>query len=272
MAFKRSRELRQWIQYIFQNPDASLNPRVSIGGILARPIEMFFKLTRREIEERVALALEDVRLAASYSDRYSDQLSGGERQRVAIARAIVAESKLLLCDEILSGLDVSVQANVMKLLQRLRTEHRLSMLFISHDLAVVRNLLIARSTIRGELMEMGDVENVFKPRTIPTPIMLMAVPSIGRTRRAEKIKMQRTKQASQRGCAFAGRCAWQLGKICEEHSPPWRETSPKHKIRCHIPLQELSAQVKGDLDHLSMDADSELATVAHSIGNMRAGS
>ncbi len=260
----RSRELRQWVQYIFQNPDASLNPRVSIGAILARPIEMFFRLTRKEIGERVTLALEDVRLAASYTERYSDQLSGGERQRVAIARAIVAESKLLLCDEILSGLDVSVQANVMKLLQRLRAEHGLSMLFISHDLAVVRNLADRIGVLfRGELMEVGDVESVFQPPYHPyTYELLMAVPTIGRIRRAEKKKVQRTEPVSQRGCAFAGRCPWQLGKICEEQSPPWRDTSPKHRIRCHIPLQELSAHISGDLDYLNLETDRELATVS----------
>ena len=260
----RSRELRQWIQYVFQNPDASLNPRVSIGAILARPIQMFFNLTRTEVDKRVALALEDVRLAANYSDRYSDQLSGGERQRVAIARAIVAESKLLLCDEILSGLDVSVQANVMKLLQRLRTEHGLSMLFISHDLAVVRNLADRIGVLfRGQLMELGDVESVFKPPFHPyTYELLMAVPSIGRIRRAEKRKVQETKSPTHLGCAFAGRCAWQIGKICEEQSPPWRETSSKHKIRCHIPLNELSAHVKGDLDHLNLNPDNLFSVAA----------
>lgn len=261
----RSRELRQWIQYIFQNPDASLNPRVPIGSILARPIQMFFRLARTDAEKRVTIALEDVRLAAGYANRYSDQLSGGERQRVAIARAIVAEPKLLLCDEILSGLDVSVQANVMKLLQRLRMEHGLSMLFISHDLAVVRNLADRIGVLfRGQLMELGEVEDVFKPPFHPyTYELLMAVPSIGRVRRPTKGKMREAEPPTHQGCAFAGRCAWQVGKICEEQPPPWRQTGPTHKIRCHIPLHELSARVKSDLDYLNLNEGNVHQLTAH---------
>lgn len=251
----RSRELRQWIQYIFQNPDASLNPRVRIGSILARPIRMFFDLARSSIDKRVTMALEDVRLEAGYAGRYPDQLSGGERQRVAIARALVAESKLLLCDEILSGLDVSVQANVLALLHRLRSEHRLSMLFISHDLAVVKTLADRIGVLfRGKLLELGDVEDIFKPPFHPyTYELLMAVPSIWRIRRAGLRQIPHGNPTTHEGCVFAGRCAWQIGKICEEQPPPWRQTSPKHQIRCHIPLDDLSELVKGDLDYLNSE-------------------
>ena len=181
---RRSRELRRSIQYVFQNPDASLNPRARIGAILSRPFEFFFAPDRATTRRKVTAALADVQLDRSYLSRYPDQLSGGERQRVAIARALIADSKLLLCDEILSGLDVSVQANVLSLLQRLRREYNLSMLFISHDLAVVRSLADRIGVLfRGQLMEIGDVEDIFRPPFHPyTYELLMAVPSINLSR------------------------------------------------------------------------------------------
>jgi peptide/nickel transport system ATP-binding protein len=244
--------LRRCIQYIFQNPDASLNPRARIASILARPLELFTDLGHDAIEAKVIGALEDVRLDASYATRFSDQLSGGERQRVAIARALVASPKLLLCDEVLSALDVSVQANVLSLLQRLRGEHNLSMLFISHDLAVVRSLADRVGVLfRGRLMEIGPVEEIFKPPFHPyTYELLMAVPSINRIGAARmRDKADRVAKGTQ-GCAFAGRCQWQLGSLCETQAPPWQDVSQGHAIRCHIPLPDLMEREQGDLQHL----------------------
>jgi peptide/nickel transport system ATP-binding protein len=253
---RRSRELRRCIQYIFQNPDASLNPRARIRAILSRPLEFFFAPDRQTKKQKVTEALEDVRLDRSYASRYPDQLSGGERQRVAIARALIADSKLLLCDEILSGLDVSVQANVLSLLQRLRREHNLSMLFISHDLAVVRSLADRVGVLfRGQLMEIGDVEDIFRPPFHPyTYELLMAVPSIDRLRQPRSQPRANRAITEHAACAFAGRCQWQLGTLCEREPPPWREVTSRHRIRCHIPVAELTMRAQEDLVHLSLPA------------------
>jgi peptide/nickel transport system ATP-binding protein len=157
-----------------------------------------------------------------------------------------------LCDEILSGLDVSVQANVLSLLQRLRREHNLSMLFISHDLAVVRTLADRIGVLfRGQLMEVGNVEDIFKPPFHPyTYELLMAVPSMHRALRKHDSEQVPRVATGTQGCAFAGRCPWQVGRICEEQSPPWHDVTTQHHIRCHIPLPELTERVKEDLAHL----------------------
>jgi peptide/nickel transport system ATP-binding protein len=239
---QRSGEQRRQIQYVFQNPDASLNPRARVGTILARPLEMFFQLDRATVQERLALALSDTRLDAGYAGRYPDQLSGGERQRVAIARALIAEPELLICDEVLSALDVSVQANILELLRRLRERHRVAMLFISHDLAVVRQLADKVGVIyHGQLMEIGETTAVFSPPFHPyTYSLILAVPSLERAG-ARPAGIHLTARPPQAGyaCAFAGRCPWQPGSICESTEPPQRQTSRGKMIRCHLSLTEL---------------------------------
>jgi len=139
-----------------------------------------------------------------------------------------------------------VQANVLALLRRLRQEHHLSMLFISHDLAVVRTLADRVGVLfRGQLMEIGDIEDIFAPPFHPyTYELLMAVPSIHVLRHRRARPRTEKSAAEAPGCVFAGRCAWQLGRLCEEQSPPWREPKATHRIRCHIPLDELAERVR----------------------------
>ena len=262
---ERSPSTRRDIQYVFQNPDASLNPRKRVGAILSRPLEMFFDLDRPSIRRRVAEALHDVRLEGGYANRYPDQLSGGERQRIAIARALVAEPSLMLCDEVLSALDVSVQASMLDLLRRLRRERDIAMLFISHDLAVVRSLADRAAVLfHGHLFEVGAIEHIFTPPFHPyTHSLLMAVPGAGRVHqdRGARADPGGTSASSKPGCPFVERCPWKLGPTCEKERPPWRETGDGLRIRCHHPLEELAARAewKPEVD-LSTESGQSTAT------------
>ncbi|HWA48045.1 MAG TPA: ABC transporter ATP-binding protein [Dongiaceae bacterium] len=235
---------RRLIQYIFQNPDASLNPRARIGDAISRPLVHFFRMEGTKARAQIAGALGDVRLDASYQERFPDQLSGGERQRVAIARALAAKPALLLCDEILSALDVSVQANILTLLQQLKSEHGIAMLFISHDLAVVRMLADHVCVLYGgEVMEIGTRASVFAPPFHPyTHSLLHAVPV---PLQAPDISSTATKAGEPKrgsvGCVYAGRCPWQAGTICDTERPPWREVGGT-KLRCHLTIDELNAR------------------------------
>ncbi|TDQ82993.1 peptide/nickel transport system ATP-binding protein [Dongia mobilis] len=158
---KRDRDSLRRMQLIFQNPDASLNPRHTIREILSQPLRLYFSLSRTEVEARASRLLGDVRLDASYLDRQPAELSGGERQRVAIARAFAAEPDVILCDEITSALDVSVQASVLQIIRELTQEKQVACLFVSHDLAVV-NAIADRIAVlyRGQLVELGEARQV----------------------------------------------------------------------------------------------------------------
>ena len=179
-ARRRSDEARQRIQYVFQNPYASLNPRRSVGQTIARQLQRFGGAGRADISRRVAECLERVALSSAAGDRFPDQLSGGERQRVAIARALAAEPALLVCDEITSALDVSVQAAILELLGTLRTEMGLSLLFITHDLALIRTIADRVAVMNeGRIVEEGGVvDTLTSPRADYTRKLLANTPSI----------------------------------------------------------------------------------------------
>ncbi|HMN85222.1 MAG TPA: ATP-binding cassette domain-containing protein [Bauldia sp.] len=178
---RRDRQTRHDLQMVFQNPDASLNPRHSVGFILERALRAFRPLGRGEARDAVDALLADVKLDGGYRRRFPRQLSGGERQRIAIARALAAEPRLLLCDEVLSALDVSVQAEVIDLLRSLQEARRIAILFISHDLSVVRWLAHRVVVLyRGEVCAAGPTVDVFSPPFHPsTQALLGAVPRIG---------------------------------------------------------------------------------------------
>ncbi len=176
--YQRSRESLRAIQYVFQNPYASLNPRRTVGALISQPLEHFSKASARERDQLVFEAIDSVSLPGEIADRYPDQLSGGERQRVAIARTLVVSPELLICDEVTSALDVSVQASIVELLRRLQRERGLALLFITHNLALVRS--IAQHVIvmqSGRVVESGPVEQILhSPKNPYTQHLLEDVP------------------------------------------------------------------------------------------------
>jgi peptide/nickel transport system ATP-binding protein len=182
-ARRRDPDTRRRIQYVFQSPYTSLNPRKTVGRLVGQPLRLFFELTAREEYERVERALDRVALTSAVVDRYPHELSGGERQRVAIARALVADPALLICDEITSALDVSVQAAIVDLIGELQREMALGLLFVTHNLALIRTIAETVAVMsKGRIVEYGTVEEVFgSPQAPYTQSLLADTPSLGRT-------------------------------------------------------------------------------------------
>ncbi len=231
------------IQYVFQNPDASLNPRMRVGRILEQPLEVFFRDDAATRRRKITAALESVQLDSTYASRYPDQLSGGERQRVAIARAMIVEPALFLCDEVLSALDVSVQAHIVELLDQLKRSRRIAMLFISHDLAVVRVLADRVAVLfHGMLVEEGPAAEVFAPPYHPYTLSLFnAVPgSKAVTLRAPPATTPPPEVEIDGGCTFAARCPVRIGPLCNTKAPPPRRTLNGSTIHCHHELGALA--------------------------------
>jgi peptide/nickel transport system ATP-binding protein len=179
-ARERDRETRRQVQYIFQSPYSSLNPRKTIGQIVAQPLRLFFDLGGRQLDQQVVETLEKVALGASVVDRYPDQLSGGERQRVAIARALASKPDVLVCDEITSALDVSVQAAIVELIVALQREMQLALLFVTHNLALIRTIAQEVAVMsEGSIVELGPVGDVFAaPKADYTRKLLADTPSL----------------------------------------------------------------------------------------------
>ncbi|MBL6783259.1 MAG: ABC transporter ATP-binding protein [Alphaproteobacteria bacterium] len=240
-----SMNLRQ-IQMIFQNPDDSLNPRHTVAQILAQPLRLYFQLSGKDLHDRSVKLLEQVRLGEHYLSRLPSQLSGGEKQRVAIARAFAAEPEIVLCDEVTSALDVSVQAAVLDLLNVLKKERGTTYIFVSHDLAVVKAISDRVAVLyQGRLCEIGPSDAVYQAPFHPyTDVLLGAVlepdPDTAPTLSADDV-VELSPPA--KGCPFQRRCPKKLGEICENQTPPAQTSiqasNQGHVIHCHIPLKEL---------------------------------
>ena len=232
------------LQMIFQNPDSTLNPKRTAGEAIARPLQLFGTVPQAAIRNEVLRLLEAVKLGEEYYDRLPTQLSGGEKQRVALARAFAGRPALVLCDEPLSALDVSVQAAIMNLLQAFQREHGTAILFISHDLSAVYQLCSTVAVMYlGQICETGPVEALFEPPYHPyTEALLSAVPIPDPALEATGIRLEGPVPSAldpPTGCRFHTRCPRKIGPICEQEAPPCRDEPEGHRIWCHIDLAEL---------------------------------
>jgi peptide/nickel transport system ATP-binding protein len=241
----RPMELCKNVQLIFQNPDASLNPRHTVAEIIDQPLKLYFpKMTRDERRERQIELLERVRLDGRYRLRFPGQLSGGEKQRVAIARAFVADPDIVLCDEVTSALDVSVQAAVLDLLVDLQKERNTTYIFIAHDLAVVRAIADRVVVLyQGRLCEVGTVDEIYSPPYHPYTETLMGAVLVPDPDTEPKLLASDTPELAPpaQGCCFQRRCPKFIDNLCDKVTPPWQYPNGEggHQIRCHIPVEEI---------------------------------
>lgn len=226
------------IQLIFQDPYASLNPRMRAGDIIAEPIRTNKLLPKDKIEDRVNDLLERVGLANYMRNRYPHEFSGGQRQRIGIARALAVEPKLIVCDEPVSALDVSIQAQVLNLLDDLKQEFGLTYLFIAHGLNVVKHVSDRVGVMYlGKMLEVAPKESLYRDPLSPyTKALLSAIPSIDPSQKRERIILEGDVPSPidpPPGCRFASRCPNEM-PICSEVEPSLVEIKKDHLCACHL--------------------------------------
>ena len=239
---KRDRSTIKRIQMVFQSPEATLNPRQTVRQILARTARALTSHRGAALRERVEELARLVYLDATLLDSYPGALSGGQRQRVAIARAFAGDPDVVLCDEPVSSLDVSVQAAILNLLADVQKRKSVSYVFISHDLAVVRYLADQIGVMYlGSLVEVGPVERVFAPPSHPyTETLLASMTTLDGARSSIRVEGSMPSPAAiPSGCPFHTRCPRMLGEQCITQEPPWQRTEEGHAYRCWIPPEQL---------------------------------
>jgi peptide/nickel transport system ATP-binding protein len=240
----RSLTLRRTIQMVFQNPDSTLNPSHSAGYAIGRAVRRLRRMAGGAVAHEVTRLLEMVKLRADLGGRRPERLSGGQKQRVALARALAGDPDVIVADEPVSALDVSVQASILNLLNDIQAERGATLLFISHDLSVVRYLADQVAVMYlGAIVELGRTADVFAPPFHPyTEALLSAVPVPDPDAQGTRIVLEGSLPSATeipRGCPFTGRCPRRIGAICDETPPPTRQVSSGHRIVCHIPAEEL---------------------------------
>ena len=232
------RQKRRDMQLVFQDPYASLNPRMTVRKLLEEPLKTHFSLSQAGMDEQVLWISQAVGLSPEQLERYPHQFSGGQRQRISIARALITKPRFVVADEPVSALDVSIQAQILNLLMGLQKDLKLSYLFISHDLNVVRHISNRVGVMYlGRIMELGDTEDVYHTPMHPyTQALLSAIPKRDPSEEKARIRLEGdvpSPASPPPGCAFHNRCP-HCTAACKEQVPESRELSPGHWVACHL--------------------------------------
>ena len=240
MSAKEVWPYRKKMQMIFQDPYASLNPRMTVSDIIGEPLDIYHLCEGKERQERIYELLNTVGLGKEHASRYPHEFSGGQRQRVGIARALAVNPEFVVCDEPISALDVSIQAQVVNMLEDLQAELGLTYLFIAHDLAMVRHISKKVGVMYlGSLVEMAETEELYEHTLHPyTKALMSAVPeldpAISKTKKVEMLKGDVPSPIdSPKGCKFATRCPHATAR-CMEERPQLKDAGGGHLVACHL--------------------------------------
>ena len=233
-------EFRRRAQMVFQDPYSSLNPRMTVGDIVAEPIDVHHLCrTQKERDERVHELLQTVGISGEQASRYAHEFSGGQRQRIGIARALASRPEFIVCDEPVSALDVSIQAQVINMMEDLQAQLGLSYLFIAHDLSVVKHISNRVAVMYlGKLVELAPSAELYRHAAHPYTVSLLSavpMPDPNKARSAQRIVLEGDVPSPLRmpsGCSFRTRCA-RAGERCAEECPALREIAPGHFAACH---------------------------------------